>query len=509
MRMLCPLLLTVLLTGMTACTSTQATTLPRSPTAVSASTASVQIDRLPTTIPATPNSSFVYYRGPNPYRESPAFEVEYDSAVWLFAEDDGSSRKAQLFQRDIPGCTMWLQAGPVGDQLLSTRILAGREWTISLIQPAILNYATPLKDIYFIIGVILPEKYLATVESPCQQAAEDVLQTFKVIELPTTPTSLSTRTTTPRTGGTSTPTVPVISLAGATGYIVFSRVSDLYRMAPDGSHLMQMTQDSGINLSPACSFNGKKIAFISDRAGPAVHWQIYVMNADGSGQARITNSSAMDIAPAWSPDGKKIAFASTREGRSKLFVMNADGSNQTRLLDSPEEVNSVAWSPDGTKLAFGANYALSAYSHIFAVKVDGSGLIDLTPEIDFAFSPAWSPDGTRIAFSAGFRNSNEIYVMNKDGSHLTRLTTTPDRKSPWDKYQPTWSPDGKWILYYSNAYNSDLGNGNYQLWIMKADGTTQTRLTHEGVNDNPCWLATTQSLTRTKPEFRGWVNPQP
>lgn len=65
-----------------------------------------------------------------------------------------------------------------------------------------------------------------------------------------------------------------------------------------------------------------------------------------------------------------------------------------------------------------------------------------------------SPDGTKIAYSQSASNLSkaktmiDVYVMNCDGSHVTRLTT--DQKS----YGPVWGKDGKDVYYMSSESGS-------------------------------------------------------
>ena len=54
------------------------------------------------------------------------------------------------------------------------------------------------------------------------------------------------------------------------------------------------------------------------------------MNADGR-QQRLTRNPASDHSADWSPDGRKIVFVSDRAGRHAAYVMNADGSGQRKL----------------------------------------------------------------------------------------------------------------------------------------------------------------------------------
>src|SRR5262245_41310357 len=76
--------------------------------------------------------------------------------------------------------------------------------------------------------------------------------------------------------------------------------------------------DSQPDRSPA-------LAFVSQRDGDQ---EIYRMNPDGSGQIRLTNNPGRDLNPVWSPDGERIAFRSDRQSdslRYDIYVMDADG----------------------------------------------------------------------------------------------------------------------------------------------------------------------------------------
>lgn len=230
--------------------------------------------------------------------------------------------------------------------------------------------------------------------------------------------------------------------------------------------------------NPPASLNGT-IAFVTNRNGPP--GEIYVMDADGKNQRNITNSPASETRPAFSPDGKKIAFV--RDFKA-ILLMNPDGSNQTQVLDGPSAgFSSISsfpdWSPDGKKIVFNALLKGSPDgADIYVINADGTGLTRLTTNPANDSTPSWSPDGTKIAFATDRdlvpnEVNYEIYVMNADGSNQTRITNN----TKFD-HSPSWSPEGKRIAFTSRR------DDNFEVYVMNADGSNQTRLTNNPEQDS-------------------------
>jgi len=270
---------------------------------------------------------------------------------------------------------------------------------------------------------------------------------------------------------------------------------EIYVMGADGSTPTRLTfneaDDSGALWSP----DGRSIAFHSKRDGDR---EIYVMDADGTNVRCLTENAIEDLVGGWSPDGRQIGFDSTRDGNFEIYVMQADGSQQTRLTDNPANDLDPAFSPDGSRIAFTSDR--DGNDEVYVMNADGSNPTRLTHNEGLnSAAPVWSPDGRRIAFET-IRDGNwEIYVMQADGSNQTRLTTSlvapdtstwsdemsplgPVATTPLDDVLPAWSPDGSRIAFASKR------DGNWEIYVMNADGSDQTRLTHDpGMDWGPGW----------------------
>ncbi len=118
-----------------------------------------------------------------------------------------------------------------------------------------------------------------------------------------------------------------------------------------------------------------------------------------------------------------------------------------------------------------------AFDDVYVIDADGSGLTRLTDIPTYGYSLAFSPDGRRVTFTSDRDGNTEIYVMNTDGSNRTRLTDN----AAIDGFS-VLSPDGKWIAFASQR------DGNSEIYLMKADGSAQTNVTNNPASDTyPVW----------------------
>jgi Tol biopolymer transport system component len=116
------------------------------------------------------------------------------------------------------------------------------------------------------------------------------------------------------------------------------------------------------------------------------HFELHVMNLDGTDRRQLTDNDTGDDSPAWSPDGKKIAFVSNRAesapclfhdctgSTNELYVMDADGGDVTRLTETPhDEGGSFSWSPDGTRIVYSRTLGRVGHEpEVLVINADGS-----------------------------------------------------------------------------------------------------------------------------------------
>jgi len=255
------------------------------------------------------------------------------------------------------------------------------------------------------------------------------------------------------------------------------------------------------NNHPAWSPDGQHIAFDSGVFGESRN--VWLIHPDGTGLERVTTHPAGDFEAKWGPGSSTLYFISLRTGKRRLWKKDLLTSSETQVTE--KAVWGYAASHNGNEmildLARGESTAL-----IFVSTETGEELRWLATK---GYDPAWSPDDSKVVFGKAdnlwVRNSADrgnlqqitsfeqckmspshpdwsvngfiafdcnwkIYKVKPDGTDLTCIFQDPDPEG-W-AHSPSWSPDGTKLVLARLLFESE------ELWIINADGTGLTQVTH-------------------------------
>lgn len=159
------------------------------------------------------------------------------------------------------------------------------------------------------------------------------------------------------------------------------------------------------------------------------------------------------------------------QGIATLIVTNIDGKGYFLVAVAPEE-RWNSFQPFFQAMINSFRFSSEVIGQATSTPAPSPTSISLSGRIVFSSSPY---DGGSAPF--GREKNFEIYVMNADGSNQTRLTYNQVRSGG-----PDWSPDGSRIVFSSGR------DQNFEIYVMNADGSNQTRLTYnQGINQSPDW----------------------
>jgi len=253
--------------------------------------------------------------------------------------------------------------------------------------------------------------------------------------------------------------------------------------------------------------------------------QICIMNADGSGYRRLTTDDGIaHWYAALAPDGRSVVYSQYREDNVyEIYELTLADGVARRLSDRLGTLTGPEISPDGQSIVFMRWTPASNQEQVWLMDRDGNHPRRVVAGT--GWDPTWSPDGTRILFASDRDGSNQLYVVNADGSALRKITSLPALRgrSDWSPLNqivtysgaawkrelflmnadgskvhqvgppggnsqgPTFSPDGLWIAFtaYFDRMNDENG---CEIYVIRTDGSDLRRLTNNDYCDyQPRW----------------------
>jgi len=131
-----------------------------------------------------------------------------------------------------------------------------------------------------------------------------------------------------------------------------------------------------------------------------------------------------------------------REKDPREYLVDVTTGERTVFHEMPRGAWLYDVSLDGSRLAFVADTTGS--NQVWVMNFDGSGLRQITHDAYEGTDPAWSPDGRRIAYVGfGEGTNRDLFVVDVATGKTRRIVK--GLRDPWN---PQWSPDGELLLYY-------------------------------------------------------------
>jgi hypothetical protein len=248
----------------------------------------------------------------------------------------------------------------------------------------------------------------------------------------------------------------------------------------------ERTGSGSMNVGPALSPDGTKIAFLSERDRLSI--DLYLAEATTGRILRKLVSTAADphfeslqflaSAGAWDSQSQRLAIASVTGGRPALAIIDSSNGRITQQVKFPElgEIFQPTWSPDGKAIAFSAQ--VGGFTDLFVHDLGTGQTRRLTTDAFADLQPAWSPDGTRLAFVTD-RFSTDLATLSTGNYGLAFLSLADasivrlDVGLTGNAINPQWSKDGA-TLYFVGEHN-----GRRNLWRTNLQTKATSQVTDE------------------------------
>ena len=224
----------------------------------------------------------------------------------------------------------------------------------------------------------------------------------------------------------------------------------------------------------------------------------------------LTNNSPsamLMVTPNWNPPGSPGAYFNRNFGLLYTGFPDTGAGWAIRTQDDANMPVGPAFNVEvvaaraNNKIVFSSDRDGLGSDEIYLMNPDGSGQSRLTNNSWDDGAPVISTDGTKIAFvsTRSGDTHSEIYLMNANGTGQTRLTFDP-AIGHGSKSDPAWSPDGTKIAYFESG-----GSSLNHIFIIDAvPGSTPRQLTHGDLEESPAWSPDGTRIAFISRSSAGW-----
>ena len=258
--------------------------------------------------------------------------------------------------------------------------------------------------------------------------------------------------------------------------IAFDMLGDIYTMPIEGGTPTRIAEGLAYEHQPRFSPDGKRIAFVSDRAGGD---NIWLMNRDGSDKRQISKEDFRLLnQPSWSPDGQFIVakkhFTTGRSlGTGEVWMYHVSGGAGVPLVKKPnerhqKELGEPIFAADGKSVFYTRNvtpgpifeYAQDSNTDLFHIErysLEDGEVSTAASGAGGAVRPTPSPDGKRLAFVRREGMQSKLYVKDLVSGAEKKVYDALDQdvQETWAVTgvypNMAWTPDNRDIVFWAGG----------------------------------------------------------
>ncbi len=223
---------------------------------------------------------------------------------------------------------------------------------------------------------------------------------------------------------------------------------------------------------------GTTLGHIIYSTGSSSNHNLAVVDVVTGATRTIVDSSYDEIEPTWIEDGNRIAYEMVIGGDTDVYTALPDGRGRRSLTQQGLPPYNHEGQPAGVYSNDELLYVSDSDgdTEVYRASTDGGGT-KLTTNSDWDRHPAWSPTTSRVVYSSHVGGNWDLRIMRQDGTGNYAITST---SVPED--EPAWSPDGSRIAYTKRV------SANWDIYVCNIDGSGEQRLTTHAAEDlHPSW----------------------
>lgn len=233
-------------------------------------------------------------------------------------------------------------------------------------------------------------------------------------------------------------------------------------------------------------FNSKIIYVAESGSAKKRIKKIAMMDFDGKNHQYLTSGHDLVLTPTFTKNANEIYYLRYFNGKSQIFSLDLTNLRSKKVGGFRGTTFAASVHPKDSNLVL-LSAIIDDNSDIYELDIENNVAKRLTKNSAIDATASYSPNGELIAFASDRSYGQQIYVMDKNGFLVNRISFGGGSYS-----SPKWSPDGKLLSF------TKILHGKFHIGVMLPNGKGEKILTSAYMVEGARWSPNGRYLIYSK-----------